>query len=146
MEIKLKRTIKNTNNTLGEISINGVKFCDTLEDVERLTWTGSGTLRKLVGTKIFGKTAIPKGRYQVIMAFSPRFKRELPLLLNVPQFIGILIHSGNTELDTEGCILVGKHDAKKTMIAGGTSRKTSDQLNAIISTACKKEKVFITVE
>lgn len=146
MEIISERKIKNENNTISTLSINGKVFCDVLEDVERLTWTGSGIARKLLGTKVFGKTAIPKGRYKVIMAYSPRFKRELPLLLNVPQFVGILIHSGNTELDTEGCLIVGKYDPKKKMIAYGTSRSKSDELNAIIKKACAKEEVYITVK
>jgi hypothetical protein len=95
MEILLDRKYPYSSCVIGELSIDGKFECYTLEDVER-------------EVKIPGKTAIPKGIYKVIITLSNRFKRELPLLLNVPNFEGIRIHSGNTDKDTEGCILVGK--------------------------------------
>ena len=145
MELKLTRTIKLPERTIGDFSINGKPYCNTVEDVERLTWTGSGLARKLVGTKVFGKTAIPTGRYQVVMAYSSRFKMKLPLLLGVPQFEGILIHGGNTELDTEGCLCVGKKTADNK-VYGAKSLGILKKLVDIIDTASKKEKVFITIE
>jgi hypothetical protein len=83
-----------TNATIGSLSIDGVFFCHTLEDPVR-------------DEKIYGKTAIPTGTYKVVITMSPRFKRELPLLLDVPNYQGVRIHPGNTADDTEGCILVG---------------------------------------
>mgnify|MGYP003433372607 FL=1 len=80
--------------TIGDLSVNGRFECFTLEDLER-------------HNKIPGETAIPKGTYQILLTHSPRFKRTLPLLVNVPGFDGIRIHPGNTDKDTEGCILVG---------------------------------------
>lgn len=83
----------------GKLYVNGVFECFTLEDVDRKLENG--------GEKIYGRTAIPRGTYEVIINHSQRFKRDLPLLLNVPAFSGVRIHSGNTSEDTEGCILVG---------------------------------------
>ena len=103
MNIILQRRPSTQHCTLGELSINGVFECFTLEDV----------VREVVGEsaadwKIAGETAIPAGRYQVIVNHSAHFGRDLPLLLNVPGFEGIRIHAGNDDKDTEGCILVGK--------------------------------------
>jgi len=80
--------------TEGELHIDGKFFCDTMEDQER-------------DVKIAGKTAIPKGKYKVIINQSVRFRKMMPLLINVPNYSGVRIHSGNTAEDTEGCILVG---------------------------------------
>lgn len=141
MELTLKRTKKLEEKTIGELYIDGVKFCDTLEDKSRFTWSGNS----LLGTKIFGKTAIPTGKYQVVMAYSSRFKKSLPLLLNVPQYVGILIHGGNTEADTEGCILVGKLDPKKNVIYGAKTLGILSKLIEKIEPTTKKGKVYITI-
>lgn len=82
--------------TIGSLSVDGVWQCWTLEDEVRS------------GPKVPGQTAIPYGAYKVDITASQRFKRDLPLLLNVPNFSGIRIHPGNTSADTEGCILVGQ--------------------------------------
>jgi hypothetical protein len=112
MLITVKRLYKGENSIIGELSIDGVFECFTLEDLER-------------PVKIKGETAIPKGTYKVIINQSRRFKRLLPLLLNVPNFEGVRIHPGNTNHDTEGCILVGKTRSKEYI---GQSRKAFDKL------------------
>jgi len=112
MEIKIKRIHGSENSTIGELFINGVYECYTLEDKER-------------PIKIKGETAIPKGTYKVIINQSNRFKRLLPLLINVPNFEGVRIHAGNTNHDTEGCILVGNTRSKDFI---GQSRKAFDKL------------------
>ncbi len=112
MQITIKRLYKTNTSTIGELFINGVFECFTLEDVER-------------PVKIKNETAIPKGTYKVIINQSNRFKRLLPLLLNVPNFEGIRIHSGNSNHDTEGCILVGQTRNKNYI---GQSRKAFNKL------------------
>lgn len=93
LEIKIIRDSL-SECTEGKLYLNGKYFCDTLEDTER-------------DVKIKNETAIPKGVYKTIINYSPKFKKEYPRLLNVPNFDGILIHEGNTTSDTSGCILVG---------------------------------------
>ena len=108
MKLKLIRKYKCPNYTIGHLYINNKYFCDTLED----------KVRELnsIEDKIKHKTAIPKGKYKVVVTMSPRFKRLLPLLLNVPFFEGIRIHRGNDENDTSGCIIVGENKIKGKVI------------------------------
>jgi len=140
-EIVLNRKLKLENKTIGELLIEDKKFCDTLEDKVRFTWV----LGKIVGSKVFGKTAIPTGRYEVVLTYSERFKRILPLLLKVPQFESIRIHGGNTEADTEGCPLIGKLDTKTNTIYGAKSLGLLDKLMAKLEPASKTGKIFITI-
>lgn len=100
MKLLLQRIAFREAYTIGRLYINGKYFCDTLEDKVR-----DLTKEK----KIPGQTAIPAGTYNIIVNYSPKFKRKLPRLLNVPHFEGILIHRGNTDKDTSGCILVGEN-------------------------------------
>lgn len=97
MRMLLQRRPSVGNCTIGLLSIGGVHECYTCEDVVRA-----------LGVKVYGQTAIPAGIYPVVVNLSQRFKRRLPLLLNVPGFEGIRIHPGNTAADTEGCILPGR--------------------------------------
>ena len=110
MKLTLKRTYTAPDYTIGHLYIDGQYFCDTLED----------TVRDLTREKkIPGQTAIPAGTYHVLVTYSPKFKRKLPILVNVPMFTGIRIHRGNTAKDTEGCILVGKN-TEKGKVTGST--------------------------
>jgi len=95
MKLELTRGKSTNKSTPGALYVDSVFECFTLEDVER-------------EVKIKGETAIPKGEYKVIINMSNRFKKMLPLLIDVPNFEGVRIHSGNTSADTEGCILVGE--------------------------------------
>lgn len=95
MNLLLIRQTFTERSTIGELSVDGTFECYVLEDVAR-------------PVKIKGKTCIPAGRYKIIIAPSNRFKRNLPRLLDVPGFAGILIHPGNKAEDTEGCLLVGQ--------------------------------------
>ena len=103
MELLLKRIFKGPKYTIGKLYVDGKYFCNTLEDAVRKA-------------KIPNETAIPNGTYKVIVNMSPKFKRLLPRLLDVPGFDGILIHRGNTPSDTSGCILVGENKVKGKVI------------------------------
>lgn len=129
MELRVKRTDFSEQSTIGEMQVNGQFECYTLED-------------KVRPVKIAGKTAIPAGRYGVFIDFSQRFQRQLPLLLNVPDFEGVRIHPGNTSENTEGCILVGKTKEENFI---GQSRPAFDQLFEKLKTASRTEKIFIEI-
>ena len=113
MELVLKRIAKKKEYTIGRLYIKedvldeystGEKLtylCDTLEPKWRDYAHGAN--------KVKGKSAIPEGRYPVVITYSTKFKMWLPLLIGVLNFIGILIHAGNTVKDTKGCILVGEN-------------------------------------
>lgn len=114
MNIKLKRRYFCDKYTIGSLYINDKYFCDTLEDPNRdINKNGKFDNGE---TKIKGNTCIPFGKYKIIVNLSPKFKRELPRLLDVPSFEGVLIHRGNTAKDTEGCILVGENKIKGKVI------------------------------
>lgn len=126
-ELHLYRTIQ-TTRTPGVLYFEGDKFCDTLEDQVREP-----------GVKVPGATAIPAGRYEIRLTYSRRFKQVMPQLLNVPGFEGIRIHAGNTERDTEGCILVGKLEGDHLVNSRDTYNDLMDELEKI------KEPMFIII-
>jgi len=142
LELLLKRSVKTDLSTIGKLSVNGKFLCLTLEDKDRdlVQTMPAANISKI---KVFGKTAIPGGRYEIILNQSTRFKRELPLLLNVPGFSGIRIHSGNSDKDTEGCILVGT-DQQANWIS--ESRKAFDVLMVLLKGRFGKEQIYITIE
>ena len=111
MIVTLRRDVLTSDYTLGQVSIDGVFFCYSLEDPVREEIGPDGYFW-LPRMKVKGKTAIPSGRYPVVAWNSPRFGRLLPLIQNVPDFSGILMHAGNDTDDTEGCPLLG---AKRDM-------------------------------
>lgn len=117
MKIKLKRIALKKDYTIGKLYIDDVYFCDTLEDAVRdLNKNGKFDNDE---KKIYGQTAIPYGTYEVTTnVVSSRFKNriwakpyngKIPRLLNVQSFDGVLLHPGSSQLDTSGCILVGKN-------------------------------------
>jgi hypothetical protein len=114
MELLLKRVQFGETFTLGKLYHDGQFICYTLED----------KVREVIGEpvsawKVAGQTAIPAGVYPVIITMSARFKIRLPLLMDVPGFSGVRIHTGNSSADTEGCILVGSGwDGKSNWISG----------------------------
>ena len=107
----LERKWKNETYTIGRLYANGEFVCNTIEDVDRkLNQNMSAT--EIQRKKVAGETAIPTGTYAMKVTMSPKFKRELVEILNVPAFSGIRIHRGNTEKDSAGCLIVGENTAK----------------------------------
>ena len=134
MELTLTRTTKRKGCTLGVLAVDGKEMCDTMEPTWRDLAHG--------GRKQKGKTAIPEGRYALVVTKSPKFKKWLPLLLGVPGFDGVRIHSGNTPKDTQGCILVGQN-RKKGMVLN--SRIAMEEIMKILDSRKAGEPVFITI-
>ncbi len=129
MEILVTRKYAFPDSIIGEMEIDGIFFCFTLEDPER-------------GIKVPGKTAIPTGRYKLILDFSNRFKKVMPHILDVPGFEGIRIHPGNTAADTEGCLLVGKEKGiDKVFKSFLAFTSLMEELRGVP----KEEKIWITI-
>ena len=142
MELLLNRKKETETSSIGELSINGVFECYTLEDKDR-GLIQSEPIEQIQFKKVFGSTAIPKGRYEVVITFSDRFQKYMPLLLNVPGFEGIRIHSGNTAADTLGCILLGQESGEDQV---WNSRAAFNAFLPKLKAVEKKEKVFITIK
>ena len=106
MKIKLIRIANKPTYCIGRLYVDGKYLCDTIEDTDR-GLDDSMTVKEILSKKIKGQTAIPTGHYTIQITYSPKYKRMMPLILNVKGYSGIRIHSGNTSKDTEGCLLVG---------------------------------------
>lgn len=142
MRIDLHRKWRKKGYSIGILSINGERICETLEDEDRglKAELSPYTLNQM---KVYGQTAIPIGTYRVVMSYSQRFKKILPLLMSVPAFSGVRIHSGNTAKDTEGCILCGRNTAVGTVT---NSRYWTGKVIARIDEAFKRnEEVTINI-
>ncbi len=144
MELTLTRIAKRKSYTIGRLDIDGDYFCDTLEPTWRdIAPGGADGKSKPQGKKVFGKTAIPEGRYPVVITYSPKFEQWLPLLLHVPLFTGIRIHAGNTAEDTAGCILPGLNRAKGMVL--DSTRYVNLLKRCIVEAKERGEGVWITV-
>ena len=135
MELLLARKHMTERATVGDLFLDGRFQCYTLEDRVR---TDDPLTVADEGAKVYGATAIPEGRYRISMTYSPRFKKVLPLLHDVPGFTGVRIHAGNDDGDTEGCILVGR--TRKVDWIGESVAALSDLLFALTLPA------FITIQ
>jgi len=133
MEMILLRRHLGAKATEGRLFVDGKQECYTLEDVVR-------------DKKIPGETAIPAGRYEVTVNESTRFKQLMPLLMNVPNFEGVRIHTGNTDADTHGCILVGTDPGSAFDDQIANSKAAYAALFPKIQAAlARREKVWITI-
>ena len=143
MEIRVKRIARKDGYTIGQMSLNNEYFCDTLEDTDR-GLKSTMSVDEILSKKRKGITAIPTGKYDVILTFSPKFKRVLPLLLNVKGYEYIRIHHGNLPSSTDGCLLVGENKVKGQIV---NSRATLERLmSVLLECEKKKEKVTILIE
>ncbi len=153
MEILVKRKYLKDDYTIGKLYIDGEYFCDTLEDTDRLL-DDSDDIDYILRNKVFGKTAIPTGRYKITLdVVSPKYSRinwykinmdegRVPRLINVKGFEGILIHGGNTHEHTDGCILVGYNKKPKTVI---DSLATLLVIYEIMYKVKDSEDIYITI-
>jgi hypothetical protein len=142
MEIQVRRFAFKESYTIGRMSIDGEKFCETLEDKVRdlKDYNHDGDYNDPGEGKIYGETAIPCGRYQVIVSYSPKFGKRLPELLSVPGFLNIRIHAGADAKHTEGCILVGENKQKGRLINGGYYQ------SKLVELIDDQDRVFITIK
>ena len=149
MQLVLERKWKKSNYTIGILSIDGKRFCEVLEDVDR-NLNSSMSVEQIKAIKKPNETAIPIGTYEVTLdIFSPKFGNKsfykktcngkLPRILNVKGFDGVLIHCGNTNLDTSGCILVGRNLEKGKVLK---SQETFEKLYKIL----KENKNNLTIK
>lgn len=140
MKLRLERLWPKKDYTVGRLYVDDRLFCNTLED--RIVDKNKNGVFDGDEKKVYGESAIPYGTYKIIYNWSPKFGRNLPRLLNVPHFEGILIHPGNTAADSAGCILVGKNTEVGRLT---NSRYISDELNKLIDEAQRKGE-SITIE
>lgn len=153
MELVIDRKWKTPTYTISNLTINGEWFCNVLEDKDR-NLDNSMTIAEIVKTKVPSSTAIPRGTYEITLdVYSPKFGEtyfykklcngKLPRLLNVKGFEGVLIHSGNTDKDTNGCLLVGYNTEKgKVLNSQDTFRKL---YNKLLEAKNKGEKITIKI-
>ncbi len=140
MKLIVERKWRKDDYTIGVLSVNGVRLCNTLEDAVR-------------ADKIYGKTAIPKGTYRVLVNVkSPKFDGRawtkpygglVPRLRNVPNFSNVLIHVGNSAADTDGCILVGDN-TEKGKLTNSTNR-FYELMGMLLGAALSGEAIDITI-
>lgn len=154
MKLLLKRTFNNGRYTIGHLYADGEYVCDTIEDVDR-DLTDSMTYDQIKAKKVYSKTAIPRGTYDVAMnIISWKFankqyykvycKGRMPRLRNVKGFEGILIHRGTTEKDSAGCIIVGYNKVKGQVV---NSTQAFEKLYRMMDNAYQNgENITITIE
>ena len=137
MIVAIKRQILTDESSISRLTLDGCFQC----------WTLEPTMREIEGEpvekwKIKGRTAIPCGTFDLAFSWSPKFNREMPLLLGVPGFTDIRIHMGNTDVDTEGCILVGARAGEDVVF---DSRNAFSLLFLALRSAAGREPVSVTV-
>jgi hypothetical protein len=140
MKITLIRIANRPTYSIGKLYIDGVYECDVLEDTDR-GLDDKMPLEEIIKKKKYGTTAIPTGTYEVQITYSPKYKKLMPLIMNVKGYSGIRIHAGNSAKDTLGCLLVGKNKEVGKVLE---SRKTYNALFAKLSNA--KTKITIEIQ
>ena len=140
MMLKLVRVTNAPDYTEGKLYVDGAHECYTIEDTDRfLEERGSEE-------KIYGKTAIPRGMYPVVISYSQRFKKEIIEIKDVPYFEGIRIHTGNTAGDTDGCIIVGSMNVSYDDGFVGNSKKAYERLHEKVKESIKRgDEVWIEI-
>ena len=154
MELKVKRKAFEKDYTIGDLFVDGKFVSNTLEDCDR-GLTQDMPLEEIKAKKIYGKTAIPTGTYEIDMnTVSPKFKDrswakpyggKLPRLIGVKGFDGVLLHVGNTASDSSGCLLVGKNSIKG-MITDSTRTFHTLMSKFLLPAKVQGEHITITIE
>ena len=142
IEITLDRIYTKPTHTIGNLIIDNKIFCNTLEDAVR-DLNKDGDFEDYGEIKIPGETAIPYGRYPILITFSQKFKRHLPIIIDVKHFTGIRIHRGRTVKNTDGCVLVGDNTSVGELTNGAYyEKKLTSTIRNYISSGFK---VFINI-
>lgn len=142
MEILLQRDTFTDKSTTGKLYIDGIFQCYVLEDKDR-GLNDSMSLNEINDRKVYGETCIPYGKYEIKITMSGRFKRDLPILLNVKGYEGIRIHTGNTDADTHGCLLPCSSVSKDKGI--GSTIAFNQLFEKIKSELKSSKRVFINI-
>ncbi len=141
MRIKVIRHTFLKDRTIGTMYINGLRFCETLEDVDRGLHQEM-ELDAIKKIKVYGETAIPYGTYNLKMAYSPKYKKKMPLLENEPGYSGVLAHIGNIPSNSKGCLLVGMKVVNNNLVSSTIAFDAlMEQLNFY-----KSQDIKITIE
>lgn len=153
MELLLHRKYKLPTYSIGKLYVDSEYFSDTLEDKDRNLFCGMG-LEWIKQVKVYGETAIPFGRYKITLEKSPKYSKKpkfveltgglMPYINNVPAWTGCLIHSGNTNKDTLGCILVGENKEKGKVINSFSTFKRLWKL--LVEANERGEEIWLTVQ
>lgn len=138
LQLLLIRKYRKPEYTIGQLYANGKFVCNTIEDTDRRLYQGQ-PIADLASKKVSGKTAIPTGTYRLQVSESPTFGRELIEVMDVPGFMGIRIHRGNTADDSAGCILPGMNTA-----VGKVTDSTKYELDLTKMVKADKE-AYITI-
>jgi len=142
MELTIKRSVFNKTNTIGKLYINNKFFSHTLEDVDR-GLQKEDSITKIKNIKVTKTTCIPYGRYRVILSYSNKLKRYLPLILDVPGFKGIRIHKGRSEKWSSGCPLMGYKNVNNVKL--NNIETCEKDLLTMLDSINKIDSIYITI-
>lgn len=142
LHVFIKRNWRKPDYTIGRVFVNGSFLCNTLEPIDRHLFQGQ-PIAEIAKIKIPKKTAIPTGTYRLQISYSPKFKRDLIEILDVPGFSGVRFHAGNKVTDTEACVLPGMNTAIGMVT---DSRKYETQLTSMVKGALdNNEDAYVTI-
>ena len=141
MTLRLIRTKFYEGTTIGRLYADEYFICWTLEDKDRGLYKDM-PLSEIEKIKVYGKTCIPYGKYEIQMSMSPKFNKVMPILLDVPGFNGIRIHSANRSSQVEGCIAPGLVNSGDAVL---NSRIATANVYKVINYALSKGKVYIEI-
>lgn len=140
MKIEVKTIYKGKDYIISKMYLDGEYFTDVIEDKIR-DLNNDGDLNDPGEEKVYGKTAIPKGIYTLILSYSPKFKRILPRILNVPHFEGILIHNGVDEKSSAGCLILGDNKIKGKVV--NSKKRLEEFITKLLDSGDKKHIIEI---